>query len=186
MSKIVLPILIFFVVGCAYGQNENTTRQMIDAINVPKNVSLEFKKMYPRAYVIAWYVTNISYWYEDYGSSYYNGWYQNRTVVVYTFTQPSYYEAEFMTENEIGRAIFNRYGTWFETRTRVYKLPDKVESALQQSDFYNWKWSDYKERIEAPGMPGSVYRLNVSNNQSSQIIRLNNDGEVVQIKTEQK
>lgn len=157
---------------------------MVEINDLPKNVRSEFKIRYPNAFVKMWYATSITYWYEDYGPSYYNSWYQPRTVVVYKFNQPSYFEVEFMRDNENSRSIFNRYGAWFETRTQVNKLPDNIVEALQNSDFADWKISDYKERIESPGMINSVYRMNVSKDHLSQIIRISETGKIVQIKME--
>ena len=145
---------------------------MVEIKDLPKNVRSEFKIRYPNAFVKMWYATSITYWYEDYGPTYYNGWYQPRKVVVYRFDQPSYFEVEFLNQDENSRAIFNRYGTWFETRTMVNTLPENIIEALNNSDFAGWKISDYKERIEAPGMVNSVYRMNVSKNHLSQIIRI--------------
>ncbi len=184
MKKSILLIIILSITSCFYGQNSRAYRQMVDINNLPKNVRSEFKIRYPNAFVKMWYITSITYWYEDYGPTYYNGWYQPRTVVVYKFDQPSYYEVEFFNQDENSRAIFNRYGSWFETRTQVIKLPDNIIEALQNSDFAGWKISDYKERIEAPGMVNSVYRMNVSNGHLSQIIRISQSGKIVQIKME--
>lgn len=184
MKKIFLVFLFLTAAVSFQGQNSKTYRQMIEINNVPKNVKAEFKARYPSSFVKMWYVTSVIYWYEDYGPSYYNGWYKPRNVVVYKFDQPSYYEVEFLNNGEDSRAIFNRYGTWFETRTHVYNLPEKVLNVLKSSEFASWTWSDYKERIEAPGMTGSVYRMHVSNNHLSQVIRINDDGKIVQIKME--
>ena len=184
MKKIILTGLFLSFFVCFYGQNVKNYRQVVETNNVPKNVRTEFKTRYPNAFVKMWYATSITYWYQDYGPSQYNAWYQPRTVVVYKFNEPANYEVEFLNDYENSRAIFNRYGTWFETRTQVLVLPEKVEKALENSEYVNWRWSDYKERIEAPDMPGSVYRMQVSDPHLSQIIRLNDDGKIVQIKTE--
>lgn len=184
MKRSILLITFMFFGLCFFGQNTVSYRQVIETTYVPKKVRDEFQFRYRGAFVKMWYVTSISYWYEDYGPSYYNGWYKPRTVVVYSFDQPSNYEVEFMYDGENSRAIFNRYGIWFETRTKVAVLPENIENALQDSEYALWRWSDYKERIEAPGMPGSVYRLNVTQKHLSQIIRLNDDGRIVQIKSE--
>lgn len=173
-----------FIATSFYGQNQRVYRQMIEIKDLPKEVRKEFAFRYPGSFVKMWYITSITYWYEDYGPAYYNNWYQPRTVVVYKFNQPQNYEVEFLNQGENSRAIYNRYGQWFETRTQVYNLPDKITTSLQNSEFADWKWSDYKERIEAPGMPGSVYRLNVSYKHFSHIIRITDNGKIVQIKTE--
>ena len=184
MKKIILSLV--FLTSALYftGQNAKTYRQLVENTSVPKNVKVEFKTRYPQAIVKMWYITSITYWYEDYGPTMYNSWYKPRTVVVYKFDQPSYYEVEFLNRDENSRAIFNRYGNWFETRTKVNSLPENIVSALKDSEFGSWKWSDYKERIEAPGMLYSVYRMQVSKNHLSQIIRINEEGKIVQIKME--
>ncbi len=184
MKRTILFFLFTSIIICFYGQNNKSSRQVIETNNVPQKVRTEFKTRYPGAFVKMWYVTNITYWYQDYGPSHYKGWYQQRTVVVYNFNEPANYEVEFLNDYENSRAIFNRYGVWFETRTKVVVLPELVEKALENSEYGNWMWSDYKERIEAPGMPGSVYRMQVSDRHLSQIIRINDTGKIVQIKTE--
>ncbi len=184
MKKIILILTLFISAVSIFGQNSRTYRQMVEIRDVPKNVRGDFNLRYPNAFVKMWYVTSITYWYEDYGPSYYNSWYRPRTMVVYKFDQPSYYEVEFMRNDENSRAIFNRYGNWFETRTKVNNLPQKIVDALEDSDFSGWKISEYKERIEAPGMVNSVFRMHVSKEHLSQIIRISEIGKIVQIKME--
>lgn len=184
MKKTILLFLALTIGLSFYGQNAKAYRQMVEMNDVPKNVRSEFKLRYPTAFVKMWYVTSITYWYEDYGPSYYNSWYKPRTVVVYKFDQPSYYEVEFLNQEDNSRAVFNRYGNWFETRTKIDKLPQNILEALENSDFSGWKISEYKERLEAPGMVNSVYRMNVSKQHQSQIIRISEMGKIVQIKME--
>ena len=184
MKKIILIITLFISAVSFFGQNSKTYRQMVEIRDVPKNVRADFNLRYPNAFVKMWYVTSITYWYEDYGPSYYNSWYRPRTTVVYKFDQPSYYEVEFLRNDENSRAIFNRYGNWFETRTKVNKLPQEIVNALEDSDFSGWKISEYKERIEVPGIVNSVFRMHVSKEHLSQIIRINEKGKIVQIKME--
>jgi len=184
MKKILTHVLLLSFTLCVWSQKTQSYRQVIETNYVPQKVRTEFKTRYPNAIVKMWYVSSISYWYQDYGPSYYSDWYRPRTVVVYNFNEPANYEVEFLNDLDHSRAIFNRYGVWFETRTRVVALPEQIEKALSDSEFSNWRWSDYKERIEAPGMPGSVYRMQVSSKHLSQIIRINENGRIVQIKTE--
>lgn len=92
-------------------------------------------------------------------------------MVVYTFEFPSYFEVDFIRNNESSRAIYNRYGNWFETRTKVKELPESIANALKEDGYGDWTWSELKEKIEAPGMIGSVYRLRVSG-----------EGETIQIR----
>jgi len=184
MKKSILFVILVLFTFSFLGQNSKSYRQMVDLKDVPKEVRNNFNLRYPGTFVKMWYVTSIIYWYEDYGPSYYSGWYKPRNVVVYKFDQPSYYEVEFMLQDLNSRAIFNRYGQWFETRTRVITLPENIEKALQKSEFATWKISEYKERIEAPGMVNSVYRMQVSKEHLSQIIRISEEGKIVQIKME--
>ena len=184
MKNSILFVLLVLFTFALPAQNVKTYRQMVEISDLPKNVRSEFKLRYPSSFVKMWYATNIAYWYEDYGPSYYNSWYRPRTVVVYKFDQPSYYEVEFLNKDENSRAIFNRYGNWFETRTQVVNLPQHIIDAVLNSDFGDWKMSEYKERIEAPGMVNSVYRIHVSNGHLSQIIRISENGKIVQIKME--
>ena len=86
--------------------------------------------------------------------------------------------------NETSRAIFSRFGQWFETRTKISALPEEVSLGLKETEFGDWIWSDHKERIEALGIPGYIYRLQVSNRKFTYIIRLNEYGEVIQVKYE--
>lgn len=178
--------ILFFITISFYGQGQGTKRyrQVIETNAVPKEVRKDFNLRYPKSFVKMWFVTNIAYWYEDYSNTYYQGWYQPRNTIVYKFSEPSNYEVEFLNNDENSRAIFNRYGQWFETRTHIINLPDEILNGIQNSSFATWTISDYKERIEAPGMIGSVYRMHVSKNHMSHIIRVNDDGKIVQIKTE--
>lgn len=186
MKRSFLFLVLISISICFFGQAEGAKkyRQVIETNNVPKEVRKDFKLRYPEAFVKMWYVTNIAYWYQDYSNTYYQGWYQPRTVVVYKFNDPSNYEVEFYNQDENSRAIFNRYGHWFETRTHVIVLPEEILAGIGDSPFAGWKISDYKERIEAPGMIGSVFRMQVSKNNLSHIIRVNDDGKIVQVKTE--
>lgn len=185
MKNIILTAVFLSAALIFFGQGQKSYRKVTEPINVPKEVRKNFNLRYPGSYVKMWYITSITYWYEDYGPSYYNGWYQPRTVVVYKFNEPANYEVEFLHNDENSRAIFNRYGQWFETRTRIVVLPEVILNALKESKFASWKISEYKERIEAPGMIGSVYRMQISKDHLSHIIRIDDDGEIVQIKTEQ-
>ena len=184
MKKILIVLAALLIWGTIYAQNAQSTRKPVNENEVPKNVRQEFKLRYPGSFVKMWYITHISYWYQDYGPTYYNGWYPKRTVVVYNFKEPPNYEVEFLNNDENSRAIFNRYGAWFETRTRINELPENIIDALNNSEYSLWQRSEFKERIEAPGMPGSVYRLQVSNKHRSEIIRISDAGKIIQIKTE--
>lgn len=186
MKKYLIFLVLISLTINFYGQGQGARkfRQITEINDVPKEVKKNFNLRYPQSFVKMWYVTNIAYWYQDYSNTYYQGWYQPRTTVVYSFSEPSNYEVEFMRNDENSRAIFNRYGQWFETRSQIFNLPDEILIAIKDSPFANWIISDYKERIEIPAMIGSVYRIHVSKNHLSHIIRINDDGNIVQIKTE--
>jgi len=177
-------LIIFSIFSLTlFSQNTSLYRKPAGEKSIPKIVTATFQVKYPSAMVISWYTTHISYWYEDYSGSWYNGWYSPRQVVVYSYAEPAYYEVEFSNEpGEVSRAIFNRYGYWFETRTKLSGLPASIVQSLKESKFADWKWSQHKERIEAPGMPGSVYRLNVSKGLRSVIIRFDDMGQLIQAK----
>jgi len=176
--------LLMITAICTNGQQTRKYRQVIEQNDVPQKVRAEFHKRYPTAIAKMWYVTHISYWYQDYGPSYYNAWYQPRTVVVYDFSDPANYEVEFLNGTENSRAIFSRFGVWFETRTRVNNLPEGVKKAIASSEFGDWSPSEYMERIEAPGMDRSVYRMQMTRKFDSHIIRVDEDGGIIQVKTQ--
>jgi hypothetical protein len=165
-------------------QQEVSYRIVLDDKQVPREVLAGFKAKYPDTYMSIWYTSHITYWYEDYAPSWYGTWYPVRQTVVHKFEKPAYYEVDFKLNNESSRAIFNRYGQWFETRTKINALPEEVASGLRESEFGEWKPSNHKERIEVAGSPDYVYRLQVTNRKLSYILRLNEAGEVVQIKYE--
>ena len=91
---------------------------------------------------------------------------------------------DFKLDNESSRAIFSRYGQWFETRTKIKSFPEEVIQGLKNSEFGDWIWSEHKERIEALGSPGYVYRLQVSKKGNAYLVRLNESGEIIQVKYE--
>jgi hypothetical protein len=132
-----------------------------------------------------WYTSHITYWYEDYSQTWYGEWYPVRQVVIHKLENPANYEVKFNRNSEKSRDIFNRYGQWFETRTKIDSLPETVASFLRKSGFGDWIWSDHKERIEAIGAPAPFYRLQVSNRLVSQIHDMNESGEIFQVKNEQ-
>lgn len=185
MQKYFLILLTAFLSIQLFSQNTMQYRQPANEKRIPKIVNTTFKVKYPDAIVFNWYVTHISYWYEDYNGSWYNGWYSPRQVTVYTFAEPAYYEVEFSIESgEVSRAIFNRYGYWFETRTKLSGLPASIVQSLKDSKYNDWNWSKHKERIEAPGMPGSVYRMKVTKGVRSVIVRFDDLGQLIQAKEE--
>ena len=179
---IILVILFFVPFSSVLAQQQVSYRVVQDDHAVPKEVRAAFKAHYPETFLSIWYTSHITYWYEDYAPSWYGSWYPVRQTVVYKFEKPAYYEVDFQINKEPSRAIYSRYGQWFETRTRIKELPEEVHIGLKESDFGDWMWSEHKERIEAMGVPGYIYRLQVTNRKNTYIIRLNEYGEVVQVK----
>lgn len=150
---------------------------------IPRLVLSEFKTQYPDVLVKSWYVTHITYWYNDYSSGWYSDWYGNRTVVVYSYSQPSYFEVEFVSKpGELSRAIYNINGYWYETRSQIRALPLVVSDALKQSEYADWKVSQLKERIESPDWPVDIYRFRVSKGVKSRIVRIDEKGNIIQAK----
>jgi hypothetical protein len=179
-------IILLFSLGIGQvvlAQKTVQYRQLAVEKAIPQIITATFKVTYPDALVYNWYITQIAYWYEDYSGGWYNGWYSPRPVIVYNYAEPAYYEVEFSNEpGEVSRAIYNRYGYWFETRTKLSGLPMNVVQSLKESKYADWNWSQHKERIEAPGMPGAVYRLKVSKGMRSVIVRFDDLGQLIQAK----
>ncbi len=181
--KIILMTFVqFFLLFPLLAQREVSYRVVLDDAQVPKEVRAAFKSMYPQTFFSIWYTSHITYWYEDYAPSWYGAWYPVRQTVVHRFEKPAYYEVDFKLGNESSRAIFSRFGQWFETRTKIGSFPDEVVVGLKESEFGDWIWSDHKERIQAIGLPGFIYRLQVSNRESAFIVRLDESGNIIQVK----
>lgn len=183
-KRIINTVLFLLPFTVVFGQQEASYRKLVDEAYVPKEVKMAFKKMYPKAFIAMYYSSHITYWYEDYSPSWYGDWYPTRTVVVHRLEKPAYYEVDFQFEGNPSRAIFNRYGQWFETRSRISTLPEEVALGLKQSEFGDWLWSTQKEKIFIPGYEGVVYRLQVRDRKNAYLLRLNEAGEIIQIKYE--
>lgn len=181
-SIVIITTLLSIPFGMVLAQREVSYRIVLDDAEVPKEVRAAFKAKYPNTFMSIWYTSHITYWYEDYAQTWYGSWYPVRQTVVHTFEKTAYYEVDFQIEQKPSRAIFSRYGQWFETRTRIKELPEQVVTGLRESEFGEWIWSEHKERLEAMGVPGYIYRLQVSNKKLSYIIRINEFGEIVQVK----
>lgn len=183
MTRLIALLIIFgFQFNTISGQGENSYRKLVDGQYVPKEVRTTFKKMYPNVFFSLWYTSHAVYWYEDYAPGWYGNWYPTRQVMVIKLEKPAYYEVDFQFQGNPTRAIFNRYGQWFEARSRLTVLPPEVESGLRNSEYGDWIRSDHKEQLFIPGHNGAIYRLRVSDRKHSCIIRLNENGGVVQVK----
>ena len=185
MKKLLLTIAILIIpIWVLIAQGEISYRILIDDQQVPKEVRMNFRKHYPESIMSLWYTSHITYWYEDYAPGWYGEWYPTRRINVHKFERPAYYEVDFQIDGEPSRAIFSRYGLWIETRTKIKNLPEAVILSLEKSEYGDWLWSDHKERINIPGMPEPIYRLQVSNRKFSYVVRLNGSGEIIQVKYE--
>lgn len=186
MKKIIIGLFAFFILGFA----ETVTAQDIAAqrlpagVNaIPKFVTANFKTQYPNVLLKGWFVTHLTYWQNDYSSDWYNGWYGKRTIVVYPYEKPTYFEVEFMQNpGELSRAIYNIYGYWYETRTQIKGLTLGILEALQKSKYSDWKVSVVKEKLESPAWPFEIYRFQVSKGLRMQILRMDAEGHVIQVK----
>mgnify|MGYP003655561595 CR=1 FL=1 len=173
-------IAILITVGFS-ASAQYTTQVQVNENVVPKVVVMTFKKQYDNPLVYKWNTTHISYWYSDYSDGWYNNWYGPRTVVMHSYQASNYFEVFFTKDpGEISIAIYNRYGFWYETRTRLTGLPPAVLEGLSKTKYAEWKRSTNKERIEAAGWPDDVYRFKVTKGIQSQIIRLDSKGNLVQ------
>ena len=127
MNRTSIILIWLGLTGClANAQQVKSYRQPIEDNLVPKVVRTNFRSQYPQSAIVIWYVSHITYWHEDYAPGWYGEWYQPRTAVVYTFEFPTYYEVYFYRNKENSRAIYNRHGHWFETRTKLSALPDNI------------------------------------------------------------
>lgn len=183
MSTKILTLLIsisFFATSLS-AQTSGGYRQPANQKAIPKIVIDSFKEAYPNVLLKGWYVTHMTYWQNDCSAGWYSDWYGQRTVVVYTFQKPAYYEVEFVNNpGELSRAIFNVYGYWYETRSQVRGLPGPVHGAIEQAGYAGWKISLLKERIESPGWPYDIYRFQVKKGLKSRILRIDEKGNIVQ------
>jgi hypothetical protein len=158
-------------------------RQPIPTKAVPILVMATFNDQYKGALVQSWYATHLTYWVNDISSSWYSDWYGPRQATVYVYEKPNYYEVQFTLEpGELSRAIYNRYGYWYETRTQIKGLPKTIQDSLQTSKYKDWKVSPLKETIKSDHWPELVYRFKVSKGLRSVVLRMNERGELVQRK----
>lgn len=176
--------ILFFCIALnihVYGQSQVVYRLPASERAIPKVVLESFKAIHPFVKANAWYATHINYWQNDVSAGWYTDWYGNRTIVVYTYEKPTYYEVEFNeSPDELSRSIFNLYGYWYETRTIIKGMPMAIYDALRESEYRDWKISILKEKIEAPGWPNAVFRFKVSKGMKALIIRIDAEGNIVQ------
>jgi len=181
-----LAVLLLIANTYTFGQNNTYEKRVPASVKaIPKVVVETFKEQYPTAQVDSWYVTHITYWQQDISSGWYGDWYGNvrGDVVAYTYEKPNYFEVEFMDSfGSLSRAIYNRYGYWYETRAQLKGLPMACLSTLADSKYKDWKRSKLTERIETAEWPDPVYRFSVSKGMRYQILRMSEQGEILQVK----
>ena len=184
MRSLLIYIILMVSTTSVYNQNPVALRQPASEKSIPKLVVETFKTQYPEIFSMkSWYVTHLTYWLNDYSSDWYFGWYNQRTVVIYTYEKPNYYEVEFsINPNEKSRAIYNRYGYWYETRTQIKGLPKGILDAIKATKYNGWKISSTMEILESPMWPDEIYRFHVSKGIKSRIIRMDAEGNPIQIK----
>ncbi len=179
----VFVLFTFLSIANTYAQNVVAQRQPAGEKSIPKLVTSTFKQQYPNVLVRGWYVTHLIYWQNDYSSDWYTGWYGQRTVVIYTYEKPNYYEVEFInTPGELSRAIYNIYGYWYETRTQIHGLTMAIHESLKASKYNGWKISSTKEKLHSPAWPVEIYRFQVSKGLKAKIIRMDAEGNLIQVK----
>ena len=180
--KRILPILFLCCITLSSVAQSSTGYRVPAGIKaIPKVVQSTFTEQYPDVLLQGWFVTHITYWQNDISSGWYSDWYGERNYVVYRYEKPSYFEVEFMKDpGELSRAIYNLYGYWYETRTRISGLPTSVSDALKGTAYAGWKISTLKERIEGPGWPLAIYRFKVSKGLKAELIRVDEKGNIIQ------
>ncbi|MCJ7802604.1 MAG: hypothetical protein MUP82_09650, partial [Candidatus Marinimicrobia bacterium] len=127
--------------------------------------------------------THITYCQNDYSSGWYNDWYGNRSIVVYAYENPNYYEVEYLDDDGNDcRSIYDLYGYWYETRTKIKELPMLILNAISRSKYSIWHISPLKEKIESPRWPTTIYRFHIYKGKKSRIIRMDIEGNIIQAK----
>lgn len=182
--KKTLLVSLFFVLAAFIQTNAQSNyayRQPASEKAIPKIVIDAFHQLNPFVDNQIWFVTHITYWQNDVSAGWYNDWYGNRTVVIYTYEQPTYFEVQFSrSPDELSRTIFNKYGYWYETRTLIKGLPMAVLETLLNSEYKDWSISTTMEKIESPGWPNEVYRFKISKKMKTKILRIDSKGNQVQ------
>jgi hypothetical protein len=176
-------LFLFCLTSASFSQETTGYRQPASKKAIPQEVQSAFMSIYPDVLVKGWFVTHLVYWQNDYSSGWYSDWYGARTITVYTYQKPTYYEVEFEDQpGELSRAIFNVYGYWYETRTQIKGFPLDVKESLKNSEYGLWKISPIREKMESPAWPLPIYRFKVSKGLRAKIIRIDEKGTIIQLK----
>ena len=181
--KIISISIILLTITCiCYPQSIQGYRKTINEKSIPKIVTNTFSEQYPDVHLIDWYSTHITYWQNDYSSGWYNNWYGHRSIVVYKYEKPTYFEVEFIdNDGNDSRSIYDFTGYWLETRSKITDLPTPILNTLTRSTYSIWHVSPLKERIESP-RGSTIYRFNVYKGKKSRIIRMDIEGNLIQAK----
>lgn len=177
-------LLFFLLISFnAFNQEVQAYRVLTVSKQVPTVVKTKFNEKYPNALLKNWYISHVTYWQNDVSAGWYTDWYGNRTVVVMRFDKPNFYEVEFAEEpGELSRALFNKEGYWYETRTEVKGLPKNIIDSLQTSEFSNWKISKFIERTESAAWSKAIYRFKVSKGMKSRLLKVTEQGQIFQVR----
>ena len=182
-SRTLLFILACITINWSYAQNVQEQRVPVLTNKIPSIVRAAFESKHPDIQVKSWYVTHLVYWENDVSAGWYSEWYGNRNVVVYRYEIPNYFEVEYSEDpGEISRSVYNEYGYCYETRTRIKGLPKQISDSLKVGEYSDWKISPTMERIEKAGWPESFYRVHIHKGARSRIIRISQEGEIIQEK----
>ncbi len=180
-------VLFFSSVFNVFSQEVIEHRQKVIERVLPAIVVENFHKQYPDVLLEGWYETHIIHWQNDLHGDWYDEWYIDRTIIIYTYEKPSYYEVEFIDEpGEYSRAIYNIHGYWHETRTKIKGLPRPIVEALQQSKYKDWNLSVHMEKMDSPAWPDAIYRFQVKKGLKAHILSMDSKGNMVQSKIVEK
>ncbi len=181
--RLIITYLLLLPFLISHTQEVITYRQKTDEKKLPAIVVENFHKKYQDVFLEGWYETHLIHWQNDLHYNWYDEWYIDRTIVIYTYEKPNYYEVEFIyNPGEQSRAIYNIHGYWHETRTQINGLPATVVEALQQTKYKNWNLSVHMEKMESPMWPVAIYRFQVKHGIKAHIISMDPDGNLVQTK----
>lgn len=177
---ILLSLFIFFQEQsfCQVANNNNIIGE-----DLPPIIENEFNVKYSGAQNVSWKVSHVTYWFNDNVDDWYDDWYSNRVAVDYKFDRANFYQVTFLnSDGELSKALYTKFGYWYETRTKINKLPSSVKKGISNSNYKNWTQSVHMEKIESVAWPITVYRIEVKFEKRKHIIRLDEKGNILQIK----
>jgi len=177
----VFVAMVTFFTNGSFAQEVIEYRKKINEKLLPAIVEDNFVKKYREVMLEGWYETHLIHWHNDLHAEWYDEWYIERTMVIYTYDKPNYYEVEFIEyPGEYSRAIYNLHGYWHETRTQIKGLPKPIVESLQQTEYKDWNLSQHMEKMESPAWPYAIYRFHVKKGLRSHILSMDPQGNIVQ------